>query len=77
MVRRFRNEDKCSQLWSFVSEQLGDSMNSQTFRLIGPNGASFKYSEMQDSTFMKKGLGGASVAVHLIGTNQKDALELQ
>ncbi len=52
-------------------------MNSQTFRLIGPNRASFKYSELQDSTFIKEGLGGASVAVHIIGTNQKDALELQ
>ncbi len=77
MVRRFRNEDKCSQLWSFVAEQLRDTTNSQKFRLIGPNGARFKYSEMQNSTFMKEGLRGASVAVHLIGTNHKDTLELQ
>ncbi len=77
VIRRFRHEDKCSQLWSFVSQQLRDSMNSQTFRLVGPNGSSFKYSEMKDSTFLKEGLGGASVAVHLIGSNQKDPLKLQ
>ncbi len=51
-------------------------MNYQKFCLIGPNGSSFKYSEMKDSTFLKEGLGGASVAVRLIGTNQKDALGL-
>ncbi len=75
MIRRFRNEDKCSQLWSFVLQQLQDSMNSQTFRLIGPSGSSLKYSEMKDSTFLKEGLGGASVTVHLIGSNQKDPLQ--